>query len=168
MTRYIPVNEVTKMIRADLKAAFPGQKFSVTKDRSTVNIQWEGGPSTKAVDDLVDRYSGEGFDGMTDMRYSRNEFTDENGEKCQYLTDFIFCRRELSEDEAASIKSELAIGIARETGKSITEVLDDGQFWPCPQEYMREVDRGPWEMSLYQMVRTLSEVRADRKLEAAK
>lgn len=52
-----------KNIRKQLKKAFPGVKFSVTSDYSSVDVSWEFGPTTKAVDAIIDRYC----DGETDI-----------------------------------------------------------------------------------------------------
>ena len=49
MTVYIDAVEVAKMIRKDLKAAFPGVKFSVRKrDYNCVTIDWSAGPYNAA------------------------------------------------------------------------------------------------------------------------
>jgi Large polyvalent protein associated domain 29 len=161
-TIYIPARDVAKLVRAELKEAFPGQKFSVRTDHgTTLNIEWTDGPSDKTVSDLLDKYAGEGFDGMTDMRYSReNGGTDADGNPIRYLTDFVFTRRNISPELQAALRQELATAIAKESGTPLEEVLQDNRFWTAPQFYYREVDRGPWEQSLYVFVRVLAEARA--------
>ena len=55
-------------IRRDLKKTFPGVKFSVTTSHHTeVRIAWMDGPVAKLVREVVDRYSGGYFDGMSDI-----------------------------------------------------------------------------------------------------
>lgn len=161
MTNYMPAVEVAKLVRQTLKETYPGHKFSVRKERSTIYINWTDGPPTQAVKDLTDQYAGEGFDGMQDMRYSRNHGTTIDGVRYEYLTDFVFCRREVSEEVQTALMAELAAAIAEETGKTIDEITADKHwYWPAPQVYFREVEHGPWEQSLYQMMRTLDETRA--------
>jgi hypothetical protein len=43
-----------KNIRKQLKKAFPGVKFSVISDYSSVDVRWEFGPTAKAVDAIID------------------------------------------------------------------------------------------------------------------
>lgn len=101
-TQYIPKAEATRMMRADLKAAFPGVKFSVrlrSKGSSAVTVEWIDGPTEHAVNKVAKRYAGEGFDGMQDLRYSLYDTrTTETGEtvKVHYLTSFVFTSREYS------------------------------------------------------------------------
>ncbi|MFL5909462.1 MAG: LPD29 domain-containing protein, partial [Gaiellaceae bacterium] len=68
--RYLTTNEAAKMIRADLKAAFPATKFRVYQSRGgSINVEWTDGPTTKRVDEILDKYDGKGFDGMIDLAY---------------------------------------------------------------------------------------------------
>ena len=48
---------VAKHIRQDLASAFPGQKFSVRKaDYSTINIEWEDGPTKEEVEQIAGKH----------------------------------------------------------------------------------------------------------------
>ena len=48
---------VAKHIRQDLSNAFPGQKFSVRKaDYSTINIEWEDGPTREEVEQIAGKH----------------------------------------------------------------------------------------------------------------
>ena len=48
---------VAKHIRQDLTNAFPGQKFSVRKaDYSTINIEWEDGPTKEEVEQIAGKH----------------------------------------------------------------------------------------------------------------
>ena len=48
---------VAKHIRQDLANAFPGQKFSVRKaDYSTINIEWEDGPTREEVEQIAGKH----------------------------------------------------------------------------------------------------------------
>jgi len=161
MTIYIPATQVAKLVRTELKEAFPGTKFSVRTDHgTTLNISWTDGPARKAVDALTDKYAGQGFDGMTDMRYSRdNAGTTDDGEKISYLTDFVFTHREISPEVQAELGNLLGQEIAREQDVSLEEAMDRGKWWPAPQTIMREAHY--FEGNLGMFVATLAEVRAE-------
>lgn len=74
--RTLSDGEVAKLIRAELKAAFPATKFRVFQSRgvSSINVRWMDGPSTKAVGAIVGKFNGRGFDGMTDSTYYHPAF----------------------------------------------------------------------------------------------
>lgn len=71
--RYVSATETAKLIRGELKRAFPSTKFSVRTERhGTINIHWTDGPSTSRVDAITCCFSGKSFDGMIDMAYQIN------------------------------------------------------------------------------------------------
>lgn len=90
MKKYVSAAEVAKLIRKDLKANFPEIKFSVRSDRC-VRISYESNvlPANQ-VRNVVDKYAGETFDGMTDMRSSNGAFAVEEGVELVSLASFIF------------------------------------------------------------------------------
>ena len=57
-------------IRIMLKRSFPGVKFSVKTSKfsmgDSLTVSWTDGPTDKAVNEIVDMFSGGSFDGMTD------------------------------------------------------------------------------------------------------
>jgi hypothetical protein len=58
-TKYFDVKETAEFVRADLKAAFPGTKFSVRLDRysmgASVDVKWTDGPTEADVRGVVER-----------------------------------------------------------------------------------------------------------------
>jgi hypothetical protein len=72
-TRNYSVNETSKLIKRTLTAAFPGVKFSVRLDKysmgCSIDASWTDGPTDKQVKAILDRFDGQGFDGMTDCSY---------------------------------------------------------------------------------------------------
>lgn len=74
-TFYIGSTDTAKLIRAQLKAKFPGTKFSVRTDKysggSSIRIRWTDGPTDAMVSAVVGAFNGSGFDGMTDYKYSK-------------------------------------------------------------------------------------------------
>jgi len=64
------LNAASKNAKAELKAAFPGIKFSVKTSRfsggDSMYVSWIDGPNTAQVDAIVNKYKSGNFDGMTD------------------------------------------------------------------------------------------------------
>lgn len=88
-------------IRAALKAAFPGVKFSVRKESySSVRVTWTDGPPVAAVDAIADQWSAGTFDGMTD---SYSWAKDRKPNAVQY----VFTSREYSEGLEARVRADL-------------------------------------------------------------
>lgn len=89
---WIDTTEVSKMVRNDLKAAFPDVKFSVKSHRyaggSSIDVSWIDGPTQKMVNEIVGHYHGADFDGMQDIKVY-------NG--TEYGNDFICIQREHSD-----------------------------------------------------------------------
>jgi hypothetical protein len=72
---YIGVADTAKLIRAALKKAFPGQKFSVrAKSYSmgcSIQVGYNADVATNDVQRVVSVFSSTGFDGMIDASYAR-------------------------------------------------------------------------------------------------
>lgn len=72
VTHYRPA-QTAAVIRAELKKAFPATKFRVTTKvyagGSSIDIRWTDGPTAKRVEEVTDKFSGKGFDGMVDLSY---------------------------------------------------------------------------------------------------
>ena len=57
-------NDTIKAIRSDLKANWPGVKFSVSKRRSlSCVVEWQNGPTNAEVEAVIGKYEGQ------DIRY---------------------------------------------------------------------------------------------------
>ena len=71
----VSLPDTAKLIRATLKAKFPGVKFSVRSSRyaggSSIDVRWNDGPGQSAVQDVIAPYASRGFDGMIDMAYCK-------------------------------------------------------------------------------------------------
>lgn len=59
-----------QLIRGELKAAFPGVKFSVTSQSfsggNSIGVSWEGNPEIANVNKIIKKYQYGSFNGMTD------------------------------------------------------------------------------------------------------
>jgi len=72
------ITVAAKNIRAELREAFPGVKFSVQCSRfaggNAINISWTDGPTDESVQAITRKYAQGTFDGMTDSYdYNKGE-----------------------------------------------------------------------------------------------
>ena len=71
---YITVTEVAKLIRKALKKLYPDTKFNVRSEKysmcTSIRINWKDGPTAKMVYAICDQFTGSGFDGSIDLKYS--------------------------------------------------------------------------------------------------
>jgi hypothetical protein len=95
MTRYVSAADTAKLIRRDLKAAYPDVKFSVRLHNSSIRVEWTNGPIS--VSEIVDRYEGRTFDAMIDLASPRYT-VDETGEEVHYGAHYVFQTRNFSEE----------------------------------------------------------------------
>ena len=94
-----------KNIRKQLRKAFPGVKFSVTSDYTCVNVNWTLGPTTKAVDAIIDRYKDYQSDITGDyMDPSPSDWTETFGG-----SKFVFSHREYPDDLHERIAKDLCV-----------------------------------------------------------
>lgn len=105
-------------LRAQLKARWPGVKFSVRTDRysggSSLNVKWTDGPTSDQVDTLAKRYQAGYFDGSTDCyEYVSSAWTDAFGEARFVFTSrdyspaaIEWAKREFGEDDGGRIGRE--------------------------------------------------------------
>lgn len=80
---YLSCAETARLLRAALKPAFPGVKFSVRSDvysgGASIDVGWTDGPTQHEVRRVSDRYAGGGFDGMIDMAYNVDHWLEPDG-----------------------------------------------------------------------------------------
>lgn len=85
--KYLTCAETAKLIRKDLKANFPGVKFSVRSDTysmgASIRVKYTDGPAEADVKAVTDKYVGAGFDGMIDLKfYYSHYYNTKTGESC--------------------------------------------------------------------------------------
>jgi hypothetical protein len=89
--------ETAVAIRAALKAAFAGQKFSVTTSyasmTSSTHIAWTDGPTEKEVERVTDRFTSKSFNGSDDSTHYHEQQVD--GQRVQY-SGWVTTRRNVS------------------------------------------------------------------------
>lgn len=117
---WLSTTEVAKLVRGDLKRAFPGQKFRVRSKSyaggSSIHVDWTDGPTTDAVDAVVKRYAGATFDGMRDLKEYRDPTLVANPDgtytHIRYGVDWVLTQRAIS----AEWRAEIGAMIANATG----------------------------------------------------
>lgn len=128
MTTYVTTPDTNIVIKAKLKATFPGIKFSVRASRgSATDITWHDGPPASEVEDAVGGYCcGRGLDHSGDYTVTGNNVLTEDvtitkrekgqtvttvipaGETVNWGPTYIFTHRELSEETTAAARKKAA------------------------------------------------------------
>jgi len=108
---YIGTTDVAKLIRKELKTHFPATKFSVRSERysggSSIDVSWTDGVPTKTVDKIIKPFEGSKFDGMIDLKTSKED-TYYNGKLVCFGVDYVFAKREFSEQNIINTANELS------------------------------------------------------------
>ena len=118
--RYLSCAETAKLVRAALKASFPGVTFSVKSKTysggASITVGWTDGPTTKEVEHVSKQFEGADFDGMIDLKSYKDSVLD--GERVHFGADYVFSDRDLSYD----LLLECAEAIAEKYGVQAPEV----------------------------------------------
>lgn len=97
--RYVDAADAAKMLRRDLAGKFPGQKFSVKTSKysggASITVRWVDGPRLAEVEPVAKFYEGSEFDGMIDLKSSAPDVI-VDGERVHFMSDYVFCERDLS------------------------------------------------------------------------
>jgi hypothetical protein len=130
-TRMIHGAEQGKMVRAALKQAFPGIKFSVTS-KGAINVSWTNGPTKKAVAAIVDTFRGGDFDGMQDLMIPRNTYLGD--EQISFINDCVFCDRTITPEFIETTRKALATL----DGQTVCDLLNQSPF-PNEQDVAKRI-----------------------------
>lgn len=130
-----------KNMRTELKRAFPGIKFSVqSKSYSggcSITVYWTDGPTSKAVESIINKYSGGSFDGMIDLyEYKHSAWTDAFGS-----AKYVFATRRYSDAMIQQVITEVC---TRLDGMDSIPTLTDynqGRLWQFKQSGGCDVER---------------------------
>lgn len=116
MTRTLNASEAGRLLKAALKATYPGVQFAVRRGRGTgagwLHVAWIDGPrSQAAVQDIADRYTGRRFDGMTDGYESLPPrlvaFDDGLPTEVKFRVDGVNVYRQMGPDGIAAVAAEV-------------------------------------------------------------
>ncbi len=83
---------IGRIVKSELKKAFPKVKFSVTSSYNHINVSWTNGVTVKMVEEITSKYKLGRFDGMTDSYEYSNRRTDVP------QVDYVFLNRTISDD----------------------------------------------------------------------
>ena len=129
---YISCTESAKEIRAALKAAFPGVKFSVRSHTysmgASVDVQWTDGPTVKSVEAVTKRFEGKSFDGMQDLAsYNNLLVVGEEGtlRNVHYGSDYVCCSRHFS----AEFYTLIAREVSERYGVEMPEIMPPTKYY---------------------------------------
>jgi len=118
--------EVAKIVRKILKKEFPGIKFSVRSDYTSVRIYWTDGPTARDVEKFVNGFEYGHFDGMQDM-YVHNKDRKQEGPDVKY----VFTQREMSPQARQYIKDSISESYGIDIDSmSEREFFDQFRMWP--------------------------------------
>jgi len=112
--QYITCADTAKLMRAALKAQFPGVKFSVRSDvysgGASIRVTWTDGPFANDVEKIAKRYEGATFDGMIDLKEYHSSLVYFDGDPVpklvHYGSDYVFCDRNLSDEYTQALTYE--------------------------------------------------------------
>lgn len=147
---YLSVTETAKILRKELRAAFPNVKFYVQKSGNSIRVKWVDGPTESEVDAVSSMFAGEGFDGMIDMRYSIDAYVKngrivgtrssgtvgsggahsahddaiEGAELVHFLSSFIFTERIHSIEHVTRVVTAVAMA----TGEELPEIVHSDAY----------------------------------------
>lgn len=136
--------DTAKLIKQDLKTAWPTVKFSVRTGRgagvSAVDVYWTDGPTEKQVEAVVGKYEAGQFNGMIDMyEYDKDRYTVDGYD---VTVRYVMCQRTISEEAWAAFErlvkaywSDLDATDLYKLNRNIhNEVKEwDGSTTPIPQ-----------------------------------
>lgn len=128
---YLDAADLARIIRGDLKRAFPGAVFQVRTSKysmgSSVRVNWTDGPTRDDVDAIVGRYKAHGFDGMTDSQTNSGPVTLDDG-RVVSIYSYVFTERRHSASFAARVQAWF-----------------DRRYAPFAQQW--EADRALWRIA---------------------
>lgn len=128
-TRHLTCAETAKILRAELKAKYPGVKFSVRSKTYTggasITVEWTDGPVERSYNrheyvtmpdgtyhnldthhegvwNWLQQFAGADFDGMVDLKTYRDPMG-YKGEYVSFGADYIFTRRNVGDEERAKL-----------------------------------------------------------------
>jgi len=125
-------------LRIELKHAFPGVKFSVKSDYTTVDVSWTDGPSRSQVQEITDKWEDHKNDQSGDYRdYCPSLFNRVFG-GCKYMSEH--------RDMSGETKEELLLWTKDMflEGHTYGESSQENLAWKLFYEY--EIPNGEWEI----------------------
>lgn len=121
------LTETAQLVRATLKTAFPGVKFSARSKSysggSSIDVVWTDGPTTAQVKPILDAFQGADFDSSQDLK-THNAARLFNGELVKFNVDYVMGQR----DHSQATYRAAALRVAEETGLELVKVEENGNI----------------------------------------
>ena len=131
MKKLTEAAQAAKLMRVELKKAFPNTKFSVRSRNfaggDSVDVGWINGPTRDAVQEIIAKYQYGHFDGMIDLYEYSNNIEGLPQAK------FVHGQREISDDVYEATKAQ----VAKEFG--IKNAADENQWMAAFHRWSSEV-----------------------------
>ena len=129
---YLRVSKVAANLRAELKRAFPGVKFSVCSKEfsggNDIRVDWSDGPTVDQVHEITYKYENHETDYTGDYRdYKPHAFNEVFGG-----TKYLFCTRHMSQATEATLYAEIGVKWSRETDAERQRIFRAFQATPLP------------------------------------
>jgi hypothetical protein len=99
--------DASKNLKKELSLKFPGVKFSVRKDGSSMNISWTDGPTEKQVEAVSGKYENGHFNGMEDIHEYDSSAYGAAVEAVLGRAKYVFCNRHESPASCPLCNSQL-------------------------------------------------------------
>lgn len=171
-TTYLSCADTAKMVRGALKAAFPGQKFSVRSNTyaggASINVSYlQAGPDAPKYDEVnavADAYSGSTFDGMIDLKSYHSTLVTMPGQELPELVhfgaDFVFVNVDQTPEYKAALTAQ-----AKALVKTCKQEGPGAQDWDTDENaYLWvTIDGQHMEGPLYSVVRALANPKTYRR-----
>jgi hypothetical protein len=140
-TRYLSCADTAKLVREQLKATFPGAKFSVRSDTyaggASIDVSWTDGPLVADVDAAVKCFESRWFDGRDDSTHSYGDtlwtWPDGSVELLHFGSHYVMTHRSLSEDYLAHLETYAADLVAKYGHAGFSREATYASMWA--QEY---------------------------------
>jgi hypothetical protein len=134
-TKYLSAAETAKLMRAALKAAFPGAKISVRLSRGNATyVRWTDGPRVRDVQAITHQFESQTFNSSEDMREYTNAGVllsneDGSGVVVRYCSGLIIETRSYSPEVWAEAMARSSRILDGRTGEPISQMDAETFAW---------------------------------------
>jgi Large polyvalent protein associated domain 29 len=153
-TIYLTCAQTAKLLRQALKEAFPTTKFSIRSASyaggASIDVHWIDGPTATQVQAICNRFEGADFDGMQDLKTSKEHMV--NGQRIQYGADYVFAHRRLS----VAFLTRVAQAYCKRYGGEMPRILEQSTGAYIPQNH-------PEAEAIMQQAWATSDMHKDRR-----
>jgi len=140
---YMSCAETAKLVRVALKAAFPGQKFSVRSSTysmgASIDVSWVDGPTEAEVKRITGYYEGSWFNSSEDLKEYKPAVKLPDGRRVKFGADSVSLHRNYS----VELCLRAANASAAKWGHELPELYISNYDRSADYQYSRERDHQP-------------------------